>query len=85
MTRRHEDALAREQCDNDAVMTATSARHKDTINNVRAFKILKKQETIDKLRHEVREKNSEVTSLKAEVKSVLCGGAQEKEVMRNEH
>ncbi len=66
-------------------MAATSAHHKDNIDNVRAFKIMKKQDTIKKLRDEVRKKKSEATSLKVKVKTVLHRGAQEKEVMRNKH
>lgn len=85
MTYHHQVALAKEQHDNDVVMAATSMRHKENLDNARMFKIMKKQETIDKLRDELRTNKSKVTSLNSEVKTVLRGAALENEAMRKEH
>ncbi len=59
----YQSMLAREQHDNNAAMAATSMHHKENLDNVRTFKMMQKQVTLDNLRDEVMNKKNEVTCL----------------------
>mmetsp|Transcript_18506 Transcript_18506/g.38802 ORF Transcript_18506/g.38802 Transcript_18506/m.38802 type:complete len:145 (-) Transcript_18506:263-697(-) len=85
LNRHHQDALAREQQDNDTVQEDISLSHKEELANVTTITICKQQETIDELRDEVWLKRSEVKDLKLDMKTALQSAAADLEAMRANH